>query len=327
MNPWWIVLVAAFASWTACGAFLGAARRRGWGKAVRHDGPSGHRGKEGTPTMGGAAFLAASLAIVASVAIWAPLPAPPQLPFAPAPAGAHLLGSGLIALLALIAASALLGLWDDLASLRRKRAALDGQDASTGVLARWRLAGQGAVALGFSFWAVAAGHAAFGVPWLDLLLFAFVITGTVNAFNMTDGLDGLAAGTAAIVLLAFWGDPLAAALIGGLLGFLWYNAHPARLFMGGVGSEALGAAVAGLAIVHGDVWRLPIVALVPMVEVLSVMAQVSWFRATGGGRLLRMSPLHHHFELIGWPETRVVARFWIVTALAVAVGVASRGWW
>jgi phospho-N-acetylmuramoyl-pentapeptide-transferase len=97
--------------------------------------------------------------------------------------------------------------------------------------------------------------------------------------------------------------------------------------MGGVGSEALGAAIAGLAILHGDVWRLPILAFVPMAEVLSVMAQVSWFRATGGRRLLKMAPLHHHFELSGWPETRVATRFWIVTALLAVVTVASRAWW
>ncbi|MEX2501973.1 MAG: phospho-N-acetylmuramoyl-pentapeptide-transferase [Trueperaceae bacterium] len=327
MNPWWIVLIAALVSWLACGTFLGVARQRGWGKAVRRDGPGGHLGKEGTPTMGGLAFLIAGIGTAIAVTIWAPLELPPRLPFAATLAPSDTLGAGLWALLALILASAALGWWDDLVSLRRKRATRQGEDASTGILARWRLAGQATVALGFAFFAVAAGREAFGVPALDLLVFAFVITGAVNAFNMTDGLDGLAAGVALIVLLAFWGDPLAASLTGALLGFLWFNAHPARIFMGGAGAEALGAAVAGLAILHGDVWRLPIVALVPMAEVLSVMVQVSWFRYTGGRRLLRMSPLHHHFELSGWPETRVVTRFWIVTALTVTIGISSRGWW
>jgi phospho-N-acetylmuramoyl-pentapeptide-transferase len=329
-----VALVAALASWLATGAFLAMARTRGWGKSVRLDGPSGHLVKEGTPTMGGAGFLAAALATTAvalalggsgggAAGAFNEL----RLPGATGPAPADAVGAGAWALLALVAVSGALGLWDDLASLGRKRRLADGEDASTGLLARWRLLGQGAAALAFAAWAVANGRELFGTPWLDVPGLAFVVVGTVNALNMTDGLDGLAGGSAAVMLLAFWGDPFAAALLGALLGFLWFNAHPARLFMGGVGSEALGAAIAGLAILHGDVWRLPILAFVPMAEVLSVMAQVSWFRATGGRRLLKMAPLHHHFELSGWPETRVATRFWIVTALLAVVTVASRAWW
>ena len=321
-----LMAMSALLAWLATGVFLALARTRGWGKAVRRDGPRGHLAKEGTPTMGGAPFLAAATVIMAAVlASGAALPTP--LPGRASPPPADLAGAGGWAVLALIVASAVLGLWDDLTSLRRKRSLAAGEDASTGVLARWRLVGQGAVALAFASWAVASGRELFGVPWLDVLGLAFVIVGTVNALNMTDGLDGLAAGVSATMLLAFWGDPLAAALLGSLLGFLWFNAHPARLFMGGVGAEALGAAIAGLAIVHGDVWRIPILAVVPLLEVVSVIVQVAWFRATGGRRLLRMSPLHHHFELSGWPETRVVLRFWIVTAIATALAVASRGWW
>lgn len=323
MSSWILLAYAAGLAWLATGAFLALARTRGWGKSVRRDGPAGHLGKEGTPTMGGAAFLATSLLLAAA----ALLTGVPQRLALPGRSDLVDLGSGGgLALLLVVAASAALGLWDDLASLRRKREPANGDDASTGVLARWRLLAQAIVALGFATWAVGAGHEMFGVPWLDLFGFAFVLMGTVNALNFADGLDGLAAGLAAIALLAFWGDPLAAALIGGLLGFLWFNAHPARLFMGGVGSEALGAAIAGLAIVHGDVWRLPILALVPLVEVLSVIVQVAWFRASGGDRLLRMSPLHHHFELSGWPETRLVMRFWLVAAVAAAVTIASRSW-
>lgn len=319
-----LMVVALLAGWLATGAFLVAARTRGWGKSVRASGPASHGTKEGTPTMGGAAFLVSAL-VVALVALLLPGEgASAGIP------GRALSGTGgaatVAALLALIAASGGLGLWDDLAALNRKRRLAEGEDASTGVLARWRLLGQAVVALAFSAWAVSAGHELFGVLALDVVGFAFVITGTVNALNMTDGLDGLAAGTAAILLIAFWGDPVAVVLVGSLLAFLWFNAHPAKLFMGGVGSEALGAALAGLAIVHGDVWRLPLLAIVPLVEVLSVMVQVTYFRATGGRRLLRMSPIHHHFELSGWPETRVVARFWVVSAVAVAVTVWSRGW-
>jgi phospho-N-acetylmuramoyl-pentapeptide-transferase len=300
-----LLLVGAAGSWLATGLLLGLARTRGWGKAVRRDGPQGHLVKEGTPTMGGAGFVTVALALGAAALAAGTAAAPP--PGADAAAGV----ADRWAVLALVLAAAALGLWDDRASLGRARRAAQGDDASTGVLAR----------------AVAQGHAMLGPAWLDVPAFAFVVVGSVNALNFTDGLDGLAAGTAAVMLLAFWGDPLAAALLGALLGFLWFNAHPARLFMGGVGAEALGAAVAGLAIVHGDVWRLPIVALVPVLEVLSVIVQVSVFRLAGGRRLLRMSPLHHHFELVGWPETRVVARFWLVTAATTALAIWSRAWW
>lgn len=314
------------AAWLATGLFLSLARTRGWGKAVRRDGPEGHLRKEGTPTMGGAAFLGAGL-VVAAVTLLRGDAGSQPLPGASEGPPGDLLGASSWAVLALIAASAALGLWDDLTSLDRKRRAAAGTDATTGVLARWRILAQSAVALAFSIWAVAAGRELFGVAWLDVLGFAFIVVGTVNAVNFADGLDGLAAGLAGIALLAFWGDPLAAVLLGTVLAFLWFNAHPARVFMGGVGSEALGAALAGLAIVHGDAWRLPLLALVPLLEVVSVIVQVGWFRASGGRRLLKMSPLHHHFELSGWPETRVVVRFWIVAALAVALAVASRAWW
>lgn len=297
------VLTTALASLIATGAFVQLAKRYGWGKAVRAEGPAGHLAKVGTPTMGGLAFL-----LVAGIATLA----------------LHAGVAGTLALAVLVAAAALLGLADDLAALRRKRRAAEGAESATGLLARYRILGQAVVAFGFAAWAVNAGHALFGVPLLDALAFAFVIVGSINAFNFTDGLDGLAGGVAAIVLLAFWGDPWAAAMLGALLGFLYYNAHPARVFMGGVGSEALGALVAGLAVLHGRVWELPVIALVPVLEVLSVIAQVGYFRATGGRRLFKMSPLHHHFELSGWAETQVVARFWIATAVLTALVVGSR---
>ncbi len=298
------VVLAALVGLVLTGAFIQLARRFGWGKAIRSAGPESHQAKAGTPTMGGTAFL------LAAVLVWL------------------LLGEGLAAeaaIVILVVGAGLLGLWDDALALQRKRALALGQEVGTGLLARYRLLGQGLLALGFSVWAVSAGHALFGVGWLDALAFTFVIVGTINAVNFTDGLDGLAGGVTAILLLFFLGSPIAAALLGALLGFLWYNAHPARVYMGGVGAEALGAALAALAITQGSVWYLPLVALVPVLEVLSVIVQVSYFRATGGKRLLRMSPLHHHFELSGWPETRVVQRAYLVTALMVAVAFAIRG--
>ena len=295
---------SALASLVATGIFVQLARRFGLGKAIRTDGPAGHLVKTGTPTMGGAAFLAVALVAMAVVGQKGGLD---------------------WAFLALVLASAGLGLADDLTALRRKRRAAQGIEESTGLLARYRIAAQAAVALAFSSYVVGYGVALFGIPVLDVLAFAFVIVGSVNAFNFTDGLDGLAGGVSAIALLAFWGTLASPILIGALLGFLWYNAHPARVFMGGVGSEALGAAVAGLAILQGMVWFLPLLALIPVLEVLSVVAQVAYFRATGGRRLLRMSPLHHHFELSGWAETQVVMRFLLVTAVCTALAAAWAG--
>ncbi|ADI14722.1 phospho-N-acetylmuramoyl-pentapeptide-transferase [Truepera radiovictrix] len=335
------VLVAALLSLFAVGTFVQLAKRRGWGKAVRQDGPTTHHTKAGTPTMGGAAFLLAALFT------W--------LLFGPTERSA--------AVALLTAAAALLGLYDDLAALRRKRAvpavrtvpapdeappqrvsvhaepqegaanarpAPDAPDLTTGVLARYRLLIQSAAALVFALYAVRSGQELFGAPVLDLLGFAFIVVGSINAFNFTDGLDGLAAGVTALVLLPFVGAPFVGALLGALLGFLWFNARPARVFMGGVGSEALGAAVAGTAILAGWAWWLPLLALIPVLEVLSVIAQVSYFRLTKarrgeGQRLFKMSPLHHHFELSGWSEGQIVVRMWLVTAVCVALAWSLRG--
>lgn len=304
MTPAMGVVVSAVASLIATGVFVQIARRWGLGKAIRAEGPSGHLAKAGTPTMGGIAFLL--VAVLAAIAI-GPLDA------------------RLWALIALTLAAGAFGLVDDVLALRRKQLAAAGRDDTTGLLARYRLLVQALVAVAFSMWAVQAGYPLFGIAVLDVVAYTFVIVGSINAFNFTDGLDGLAGGVTAIVLLAFWGQALPAALIGALLGFLYYNAHPARVFMGGVGSEALGAAVAGLAIVNGMVWYLPLLALIPVLEVLSVIAQVGWFRLSNGRRLFKMSPLHHHFELSGWAETQVVVRFWLATAVVVALAMGLMG--
>lgn len=309
MSPAAVLALAALLGLIAAGAYVQIARRAAWGKPVRADGPQAHLSKAGTPTMGGVAFLLVAVALALTLG----------------PRDADLL-----ALVALTVAAGALGLVDDITSLRRaRRAARDGPgavDAATGVLARYRLLVQALVGLTFGAYAVAqAGVTVFGPAWLDVSFLAFVVVGSINAFNFTDGLDGLAAGVTAIVLLLFLGSPLGAALLGALLGFLWYNAHPARVFMGGVGSEGLGAAVAGLAILAGQVWWLPVFALLPVLMVVSVIAQVVYFRATGGKRLLRMAPLHHHLELSGWSEQRIVVRFWLLTAVLVALSAALWG--
>jgi phospho-N-acetylmuramoyl-pentapeptide-transferase len=309
MNPWGALALAALAGLLATGAYVQLARRRAWGKPVRADGPRSHLGKAGTPTMGGLAFLLVGVLLALAIG--------PR-------------DGDAVALVLLVTAAAAIGLADDLTSLRRARRAPDdagrGIDVATGVLARHRLVVQAIIGATFAAYAVArADVRVMGPTWLDVAFLTLVIVGSMNAFNFTDGLDGLAAGTAAIILLLFVAAPLAATVLGALLGFLWYNAHPARVFMGGVGSEGLGALVAGLAILGGVVWWLPLMALVPVLEVLSVIVQVVYFRATGGRRLLRMAPLHHHLELSGWSETRVVQRLWLVTAVLVALTAAFWG--
>jgi phospho-N-acetylmuramoyl-pentapeptide-transferase len=171
----------------------------------------------------------------------------------------------------------------------------------------------------------------------------FVIAGTVNGANLTDGIDGLAAGTVVIMLLTFlamagiaWirsGDPgarsetyldiatLAAALIGGTIGFLWYNAFPAEVFMGDTGSFALGGAIAGFAVVTGTEILLPLIAGIFVIEVLSLIIQVVSFKRTGK-RVFLIAPIHHHFEMKAWSETKVMVRFWIVCAIFCASGFA-----
>lgn len=299
-----MLVSSALLSLLAVGLFVQLARRRGWGKAVRKDGPRSHLIKEGTPTMGGVAMLLAALLVW-----W--LQADKNY-------------DGWAVVLLTVAAG-LLGWLDDALSLRRKRRLSKDADASTGLLARYRLSLQALIALVFSLYAVQNGHSLLGSEWLDVLAFAFIVTGSINALNFSDGLDGLAAGITALMLLPFLAFPFALILLGALLGFLWYNAKPARVFMGGVGSEALGAAIAGIAIVSGWAWWLPLIAFVPVLEVLSVCLQVSYFRATKGKRLFKMSPLHHHFELSGWTETQVVMRFWLITAVCVALAWSLQG--
>ena len=181
---------------------------------------------------------------------------------------------------------------------------------------------------------------------LGVLFYPFlflVIAGTVNGANLTDGIDGLAAGTVVIMLLTFlaiagiaWirsGSPgnrsevyldvatLAAALIGGTIGFLWYNASPAEVFMGDTGSFALGGAIAGFAIVTGTELLLPLIAAIFVIEVLSLIIQVVSFKRTGR-RVFLIAPIHHHFEMKAWSETKVMVRFWIICAIFCATGFA-----
>jgi phospho-N-acetylmuramoyl-pentapeptide-transferase len=298
-----IVLTASITSLVCVGIFVQLANRFGWGKSIRQAGPESHLAKEGTPTMGGIAFL------LAAIGVWLFLPKT---------------SDGYALVLLTIFAGAI-GWYDDILSLRRKNKVAMGEDASTGLLARYRLLGQAIVAFAFSVYATRTGHTLFNLTFLDIISFTLIIMGAINAINFSDGLDGLAGGMMVIMLLPFTGLSFVLPIMGALLGFLWYNGKPARLIMGGVGSESLGALLAGVAILSNWVWYLPLIALVPVLEVLSVMIQVSYFRATGGKRFFKMSPLHHHFELSGWSEIQVVTRFWLITAVCVAVAWALRG--
>lgn len=275
--------LALLLSWFLTAVWIAAMKGLGLGKRVRQDGPQTHLAKEGTPSMGGVAFLlAAFLAYL--------LLGRDEL------GGLWLLGLGF----------ALLGFLDDL-----------GGSLARPLRAREKLLLQSLMAMVFALWAVR--QVAY-TPWpiLDVLLVGLAVVGAANAFNFTDGLDGLLASVAAILLVPFYPYPFAQTLLGALLGFLWHNAPRAKVFMGDTGSQALGAMAAGLFALTGKLWLLPLAAIVPVLEVLSVVAQVLHFRRTGR-RLLRMSPLHHHFELSGWEEAKVVFRFAVLTALATAL--------
>ncbi|MFN4070572.1 MAG: phospho-N-acetylmuramoyl-pentapeptide-transferase [Thermus caldifontis] len=281
--------LALLLSWFFTAVWIVFMRSLGLGKKVRADGPQSHLVKEGTPSMGGVAFL-----LAAFLAYW-------------------LLGrDGFFGLWLLGLGFALLGLLDDL-----------GGSLARPLRAREKLALQTLMALVFALWAVR--QVAY-TPWpiLDVLLIGLAVVGAANAFNFTDGLDGLLASVAALLLLPFYPYPFAQTLLGSLLGFLWHNAPRAKVFMGDTGSQALGAMLAGLFALTGKLWLLPLAAIVPVLEVLSVVIQVLYFRKTGR-RLLRMSPLHHHLELSGWEEAKIVFRFAILTALATALAFSLGG--
>jgi len=289
-------------------------RRLGAGKIVREEEPSVHQVKTGTPSMAGLLFT--GVAFVLGALLVAPFYPPVLL------------------LLFLLAATAALGLVDDLSSSARFRRG--------GMRARVKFAWLVVIAAV----AVAAAQLllhrhTIQVPFAGVLdlgpfywpLGVVAIVGAANAVNLTDGLDGLAGGTSAIAVVAYavialvrghTGDGVALfllALAGALLGFLWHNVHPARFFMGDTGALALGAVLAGAALLTGDVLVLPVVGAVFVAETVSVIAQVAYFKRTGGKRIFRMSPLHLHFELGGWSETLVVQRFWLAGAFAALAGV------
>ncbi|GAA5435751.1 phospho-N-acetylmuramoyl-pentapeptide-transferase [Deinococcus sp. A31D244] len=301
-----MMVVTALLSWFLVGLFVRVSRARGWGQKVRVDGPQTHLVKEGTPTAGGVPF------VLAAALVFFPL---------------YLTGNAggpreLIIMLAALAMGVIGGI-DDLLKIRSR---MTGK-GRTELLAREKFPLQFVVSLAFAYFAAPlAAHELLPSlgPVADVILLTLVMVGSVNAFNFTDGLDGLLSGVAIIVLLPLLAlSPVSALLVAALLGFLWFNAHPARVFMGDMGSHAIGAVAAGAYVLYADVWLLPLAAIIPVAAVLSVVIQVASFKLRGK-RVFKMSPIQHHFEHadIGWPETHVTMRFWMVTAVATAAV-----WW
>jgi phospho-N-acetylmuramoyl-pentapeptide-transferase len=304
-------------------AFIRFLRRLGMGKRIRMEGPETHYVKEGTPTMGGLLIVA----VVLGVGLLLEL------------AGNDFVDSSTFAPLATLALVGVLGTADDWLNARTG----DGISATQKLLWQSVVAGVAAWQIQDTYQITALFVPFFGVldipPWIYILIAAFAIVATSNAVNITDGLDGLAGGTLIfaftgyMVIAAVFFDratsgtdvadlPLLCALIiGALLAFLWFNVHPAQIFMGDSGALALGATLAVTALIAGQVLLLPLIGLIFVLETGSVILQVGSMKLRGK-RLFRMSPLHHHFELLGWDEEKITLRFWIVGALSALVGVA-----
>jgi phospho-N-acetylmuramoyl-pentapeptide-transferase len=307
-------------------------RAQGYGQLIRDDGPEAHHTKRGTPTMGGAVIIVAAILgyLVAHVI------------------GQDFTASGLLVLLVMTGLGAV-GFLDDFIKIRKQR--------SLGLTARTKFVGQLLVSVGFALLALHyvgdsisavsfVRDTALNLGAIGFVVWAYVmISATSNGVNLTDGLDGLASGSAAMVFAAyvvitFWqfgnrcpGTPacylsrdpldlaiLAAAAMGACFGFLWWNAAPAKIFMGDTGSLSLGGTLASLAILSRTELLLIILGGLFVVETLSVILQVAVFK-TFHRRVFNMAPVHHHFELAGWPEFTVIVRFWIVAGLAVAFGL------
>ncbi|WP_367606480.1 phospho-N-acetylmuramoyl-pentapeptide-transferase [Legionella sp. W05-934-2] len=304
------------------------------GQMIRDDGPQSHFSKKGTPTMGGVLII---FGITMSVLLWGDLSQP-----------------ALWLVLLVMLGFALIGWVDDYRKVVQKN--------SKGLPGRWKYFWQSVVALIALVWlysqAILPVHTQLTIPffksWLiDLGIFFpifgyFVVVGSSNAVNLTDGLDGLAivpvimvGGALGIFAYAssnaIYAHYLAmpfvprtgeltifcSAMVGAGLGFLWFNSYPAQVFMGDVGSLSLGAALGMIAVVIRQELVLMIMGGLFVIETLSVILQVGYFKATGGKRLFRMAPLHHHFELMGWPEPKVIVRFWILTVFFVLFGLAT----
>ena len=322
-------------------ALIKALAKRGYGQIIRDDGPTTHHTKRGTPTMGGiiiifaalASYLLAHLILGSSISVSA------------------------ILILGLMLALGFVGFLDDYMKVSRQNSAgISGKQKIFGQVLFASIFGylgthfpdkDGLTPISLNLSTVRDTGITLG-PILVIIWIAFMVTATSNGVNLTDGLDGLATGASVMTFLAFiligvWEfgqscavaltsncynvrDPLdlavlAAAFAGACTGFLWWNASPAKIFMGDTGSLALGGALAGLAAsLRVELLLIPLGGLFVIIT-LSVALQVLYFKATGGKRLFKMAPLQHHFELMGWGEVTIVLRFWIIAGLSVALGL------
>ncbi|NIM94468.1 MAG: phospho-N-acetylmuramoyl-pentapeptide-transferase [Anaerolineales bacterium] len=293
------------------------------GEQIRIEGPQRHFTKLGTPTMGGWLIVVPVLTVTGIlnlVTILSPLP---------------VLGRSILLPMFVMLANALLGAWDDWQGIRGAR-------RGEGMRARTKFIWQVIIAL-FAALVLKYGldapnlylpnypdEISLGIWYVPIAMFVIVYSG--NAVNLTDGLDGLAgliaatafAGYSAIAMLQgqVFLVRFGFTVVGAVFAFLWYNSHPAELFMGDTGSLSLGATLGVVALMTGQWALLPIIAIIPFSVVLSVILQVAFFKVTKGRRLFKMAPIHHHFELSGWSETQVVQRFWLVALLAAMIGVA-----
>ena len=310
------------------GPFVEVLRRLKIGKQIRAELSEKHEKKIGTPTMGGILIVAPALIITLALNV-------PNV----VRTGT---GASVLLPLGVMAGFALLGLIDDWEGIETSR----GQ-VGLGLSPRVKLAGQFALAgIAAAIISLYGGGFSFanGIvlplipiriplsPVIFIPLTAFIIVAMSNAVNFTDGLDGLAGIITASAFAAYgviaylqgqiYLVQLCFIMVGACFAFLWYNAHPAQMFMGDTGSLALGATLGTVAVMSGQWLLLPIIALVPVAETVSVVLQVTYFKRTGGQRLFRMAPLHHHFEHSGWSETQIVQRFWLVGILSAMIGVA-----
>lgn len=290
-----------------------------FGQFVREEGPQTHLIKQGTPTMGGVVMLVGLVAALLVVAR-------PNV--------------ATLTTLLLVSAVAGIGLYDDWQKISNRR--------NEGLSVRWKFVllsltvviadvmalryvgvTQNVIMPGFEKNLV-LGPGVIGVALFSILML-LVIVGTTNTVNLTDGLDGLAAGTGGIALLAYTAIAflerqydvaiICGAMVGAIIGFLWYNAHPAQVFMGDTGSLAIGGVLAAAAVITKTEMLLPVIGGLFVIEGLSVILQYTVFRLSGRKRrLFKMTPIHHHFELSGWEENKVVVRFWIIQAACTALG-------
>ena len=310
------ILIAGLAALLIC-IFLGPkfiqeAREREFGQLIREEGPEGHHAKAGTPTMGG-------LLLFVAIAV-------PFLVLGPRDIQS-------LAVFGVAVGSAALGFVDDFIKVTKRR--------SLGLSARWKLLVQ--IGLAIALWWVAYKRVGLDPrlqvrifdaqlyigPVLYVLVIFLVIAGASNAVNLTDGLDGLAAGSCGIVLLAYTAITitsgqrglalLSACLVGASVGFLWFNSFPAAIFMGDTGSLGLGAAIGALAVMTQTELLLVILGGIFVIEALSVAVQVLSFKLFRR-RVLLMAPVHHHFEMMAWSETKIILRFWIIAAVCSGIG-------